>query len=74
MNNEYEYSFKVTSIDKYIEYCKKNNLIFETITFDKKSNEENYNEQELREKRYKYFEELSKKREEGIIGEIGVAS
>ena len=43
------------------EYCKKNNLIFETITFDKKSNEENYNEQELREKRYKYFEELIKK-------------
>ena len=29
MNKEYEYSFKVTSIDKYIEYCKKNNYKLE---------------------------------------------
>ena len=29
MNKEYEYSFKVTSIDKYIEYCQKNNYKLE---------------------------------------------
>ncbi len=42
-------------------YCKKRGLLLETTTFDKKSNKEDYNELELREKRYKYFEELYKK-------------
>ena len=47
---------------KYMEeYCKSNNLIFETTTFDKKSEDQDYNELELREKRYNYFESLIKK-------------
>lgn len=43
------------------EFCKENNLIFETTTFDKKSEDQDYNELELREKRYNYFETLIKK-------------
>ncbi len=43
------------------EYCSKNNLVFETTTFDKKSEEQDYNELELREKRYLYFETVIKK-------------
>ncbi|MBQ4030358.1 MAG: tRNA lysidine(34) synthetase TilS [Bacilli bacterium] len=43
------------------EYCKNKCLKLETTTFDKKSSIEDYNELELREKRYKYFEELYKK-------------
>ena len=47
---------------KFIEdYCQKNELIFETTTFDKKSEEQDYNELELREKRYNYFETIIKK-------------
>ena len=47
---------------KFIEeFCESNNLIFETTTFDKKSEEQDYNELELREKRYNYFETLIKK-------------
>ena len=42
-------------------FCKKNNLIFETITFDKKREDQDYNELELREKRYNYFETIIKK-------------
>ena len=42
-------------------YCRENNLIFETTTFDKKSEEQDYNELELREKRYNYFETIIKK-------------
>jgi len=43
------------------EYCKNKCLRLETTTFDKKSSLDDYNELELREKRYKYFEELYKK-------------
>ena len=43
------------------EFCKENNLIFETTTFDKKSEDQDYNELELREKRYNYFETIIKK-------------
>lgn len=47
---------------KFIEeFCKNNNLVFETTTFDKKSKDQDYNELELREKRYSYFETLIKK-------------
>ncbi len=42
-------------------YCKEKCLTLETTTFDKKSNKEDYNELELREKRYKYFEKLYEK-------------
>lgn len=41
---------------KIEEYCKKNNLVFETTTFEKKNKNKDYNELELREKRYQYFE------------------
>lgn len=44
-----------------LNYCKNKRLTVETTSFDKKSNEENYNEQELREKRYAFFEEVIKK-------------
>ena len=37
------------------EYCLAKKVIFETITFEKKDSENNYTEQELREKRYNYF-------------------
>ena len=43
------------------EYCKNKCLNLETTVFEKKSNKENYNELELREKRYKYFAELMEK-------------
>ncbi len=43
------------------EYCKNKCLRLETTTFDKKSSKEDYNELELREKRYKYFEQLYEK-------------
>ena len=47
---------------KFIEdYCNKNDLIFETTTFDKKSEDQDYNELELREKRYTYFETIINK-------------
>ena len=42
-------------------FCKNNNLIFETTTFDKKREDQDYNELELREKRYNYFETIIKK-------------
>ena len=42
-------------------YCHEKCLILETTTFDKKGAKEEYNELELREKRYNYFEELYKK-------------
>lgn len=43
------------------EYCKKKNILFETTKFPKKSATENFNELELREMRYQYFETLIKK-------------
>ena len=43
------------------EYCKEKKLVFETTIFDKKSENQNYNELELREKRYTYFESIIKK-------------
>mgnify|MGYP002855690528 CR=1 FL=1 len=39
-------------------YCKNKCLELETTTFEKKSSLNDYNELELREKRYKFFEEL----------------
>lgn len=42
------------------EYCQKKKVKFITTTFEKKSSTSNYNEQELREKRYKYFETIIK--------------
>lgn len=42
------------------EYCKKKKVIFKSTVFEKKSNSSNYNEQELREMRYKYFEKIIK--------------
>ena len=42
-------------------YCEEKKLTFETITFSKKSETENYNELELREKRYDFFNEIIKK-------------
>jgi tRNA(Ile)-lysidine synthase len=43
------------------DYCKKNNLIIETTTFEKKSLDQDYNELELREKRYEYFGQIINK-------------
>ena len=43
------------------DYCQKKQLTLETTTFEKKSANEDYNELELREKRYQYFGELMKK-------------
>ncbi len=42
-------------------YCKEKNVIFETIKFPKKSNNKDFNESELREKRYDYFEKIINK-------------
>ena len=42
-------------------YCKSHNLQLETTTFPKKSKNDNYNELELREKRYDFFETIIKK-------------
>ena len=41
------------------DYCK--DLIFETVTFSKKSSNKDYTEAELREKRYEYFENIINK-------------
>lgn len=43
------------------EYCQKKQITLETTIFDKKSDSEDYNELELREKRYKFFGELMSK-------------
>lgn len=43
------------------EFCQKNDIIFETTTFTKKSDISDYSESELREKRYKYFDDIIKK-------------
>lgn len=44
--------------EKFVQdYCLKNNIIFETITFAKG----NYNESELRKKRYQFFDEIVNK-------------
>jgi len=43
------------------EYCESKNIHLETTTFPKKSSDSNYNELELREMRYAYFEKLIKK-------------
>jgi tRNA(Ile)-lysidine synthase len=43
------------------DYCKKNNLIIENTTFEKKSLDQDYNELELREKRYEYFGQIINK-------------
>ncbi len=43
------------------DYCQEKNLVLETTTFAKKSPTEDYNEQELREKRYDYFAQVIKK-------------
>ena len=48
-------------VDFVKEYCKERKVKFETITFDKKSKEKDYTEQELREKRYEYFDKIIKK-------------
>ena len=42
-------------------YCADNNLKLETTTFEKKSETETFNELELREKRYAFFEQVIKK-------------
>ena len=42
-------------------YCDDNNLKLETTTFAKKSETESFNELELREKRYAFFEQVIKK-------------
>ena len=42
-------------------YCEENKLIFETTIFDKKSEKQDFNELELREKRYAYFDSIIKK-------------
>lgn len=42
-------------------YCSKLPVILETTTFSKKSSTSNYSEQELREKRYQYFEDVINK-------------
>lgn len=42
-------------------YCEDKNLIIETTTFEKKSYETNYSEQELREKRYEFFVQIINK-------------
>ncbi|HAB66145.1 MAG TPA: tRNA lysidine(34) synthetase TilS, partial [Firmicutes bacterium] len=43
------------------EYCTNKSIILETTTFDKKGPNKDYNELELREKRYNFFEEIVKK-------------
>lgn len=43
------------------DYCKNKNLILETTTFEKKSATQDYNELELREKRYAYFGKIINK-------------
>lgn len=43
------------------EYCKDKPVTLETTTFDKKSSTTNYTEQELREKRYQFFEQIINK-------------
>ncbi|MDE5888634.1 MAG: tRNA lysidine(34) synthetase TilS, partial [Bacilli bacterium] len=43
------------------EYCKEKELELETTTFEKKSDTESFNELELREKRYGFFEDIIKK-------------
>ena len=52
-------SFEEASFLK--KYCEEKKLNFETTTFSKKSETENYNELELREKRYDFFSEIIKK-------------
>ena len=52
-------SFEEASFLK--KYCEEKKLNFETTTFSKKSETENYNELELREKRYDFFNEIIKK-------------
>lgn len=42
-------------------YCQEKKLTFETTIFPKKSKDSDFNELELREKRYQYFEDLIKK-------------
>lgn len=42
-------------------YCEERNLKLETITFEKKSLQSDYSEQELREKRYEFFEKIINK-------------
>lgn len=43
------------------DYCKQKQVTIETTTFAKKSSLANYSEQELREKRYQFFEEIINK-------------
>ncbi len=55
------HNIREESVDemKFIEsYCRQNNFILETTTFAKKSEDKNYNELELREKRYEYFKKI----------------
>ena len=44
-----------------LNYCSNKNITCETTTFDKKGKNENYNELELREKRYEFFENIIQK-------------
>ncbi|MBR4694157.1 MAG: tRNA lysidine(34) synthetase TilS [Bacilli bacterium] len=51
-----------TEEEKFVkDYCSKRKVIYETTTFDKKSPNKDYTEQELREKRYIFFEKIIKK-------------
>lgn len=43
------------------DYCQKRNVTLEVTTFNKKSETTSYNEQQLREKRYQYFEQVIEK-------------
>ena len=48
-------------LEEITKLCQKKNLIIETTTFAKKGKNQDFNELELREKRYQYFEEIIKK-------------
>lgn len=48
-------------LDFVVDYCKQKQVTIETTTFAKKSSLANYSEQELREKRYQFFEEIINK-------------
>ncbi len=43
------------------EYCKNKNIIYEYIKFPKKNEKNNFNEQELRKRRYEFYEKIIKK-------------
>ena len=58
------HNIRIESDNEYVfvkDYCSNKNVIFEYTKFDKKSENIDFNEQELREKRYKFFDEIVKK-------------